>query len=163
LHPTEAGTLRRRFGHDSQVAVHQRDGWQALRALLPPKEKRGLVLIDPPFEDRQEFANLLNGLRTGHARFRTGVFAAWYPVKHRAPVRAFLDAMEDSGIRDIVAAELWLREPLDPARLNGCGLLVINPPYRFEAEAPAILSALLDRLGDREEGEGWELARIADE
>jgi 23S rRNA (adenine2030-N6)-methyltransferase len=163
LHPMEAIALRRRFGRDTQVAVHQRDGWEALGALLPPREKRGLVLIDPPFEDRQEFTHLVNGLRAGHARFRTGVFAAWYPVKHRAPVRAFLDAMEDSGIRDIVAAELWLREPLDPARLNGCGLLVINPPYRFEAEAPAILTALLDRLGNREEGEGWELMRVADE
>ena len=69
--------------------MHQRDAWEALGALLPPTERRGLVLIDPPFEDPQEFAHLAAGLATAHARFRTGVFAAWYPIKHRAPVRAF--------------------------------------------------------------------------
>ncbi|MBN8872700.1 MAG: 23S rRNA (adenine(2030)-N(6))-methyltransferase RlmJ [Rhodospirillales bacterium] len=163
LHPEEAAALRRYFGHDPQVAVHQRDAWEALRGLLPPREKRGLVLLDPPFEDRQEFARLATGLATAAARFPTGVLAAWYPIKHRAPVRAFLDAVGESGLRDVVAAELWLREPLDPARLNGCGLLVVNPPYGFETAAPALLAALRERLGFGEEGEGWDLERIADE
>lgn len=149
LHPDELAELRRRFAHDSQVAVHHRDAWEALGALLPPKQRRGLVLIDPPFEQPDEFARLIRGLATGHARFRAGVFAAWYPIKHRTPVRAFHATLEQSGIRDIVAAELLLREPLDPGRLNGCGLAVINPPYQFEAEAPAILASLLDRLYDR--------------
>lgn len=163
LHPEEAGALRRFFGPDRQVAVHQRDAWEALRGLLPPREKRGLVLIDPPFEDRQEFDRLAAGLSTAAARFPNAVLAAWYPIKHRAPVRAFLDAVADSGLRDVVAAELWLREPLDPARLNGCGLLVVNPPWGFESDAPALLGALRERLGSGEEGEGWDLQRIADE
>jgi 23S rRNA (adenine2030-N6)-methyltransferase len=163
LHPEEAASLRRRFGRDRQVAVHERDGWEALGGLLPPREKRGLILIDPPYEDRAEFDHLFNGLQTAHARFRTGVLAAWYPIKHQAPVHGFLDRVEASGLRDVVAAEFWLREPLDAGRLNGCGLLVVNPPYRFEAEAPAILSALLERMGEREDGEGWDLARISDE
>jgi 23S rRNA (adenine2030-N6)-methyltransferase len=163
LHPMEAAELRRRFRRDRRVAIHHRDAWESLGGLLPPTEKRGLVLIDPPFEDRQEFSHLVKGLRTAHARFRSGVIAAWYPIKHRTPVHDFLGDMEETGIRDIVAAEFWLREPLDPARLNGCGLLVINPPFRFETEVPAILSALVDRLGDREAGEGWDLARICDE
>jgi 23S rRNA (adenine2030-N6)-methyltransferase len=163
LHPEEAATLRVRFGRDPQVAVHRRDGWEAVGALLPPSERRGLVLIDPPFEDRTEFARLIDGLQRAHARFRTGVLAAWYPIKHRAPVRDFLAAITASGMRDVVAAELRLREPVDPAQLNGCGLLVVNPPYRFANEVPAILSALLARLGDGAAGEGCELARIADE
>lgn len=163
LHPEDAVALRRLFARDRQVAVHQRDGYEALGALLPPSQKRGLVLIDPPFEDPGEFASLTAGLAKGHGRFRGGVFAAWYPVKHRAPVRAFHDALRATGIRDIVAAELLLREPLDPARLNGCGLLVINPPFRFEAEAPAILDALLLRLGNREPGEAAGVTRLADE
>src|SRR5208283_2213802 len=107
---------------------------------------RGLVLIDPPFERPDEFARLAAGVGTANARFATGVLAAWYPIKHRAPVRAFHDAIRESGLRDVVAAELWLREPTDPGRLNGCGLLVVNPPYRFEAEAAPILDALLARL-----------------
>ena len=163
LHPAEAAALRRRFARDAQVAVHQRDAWEALGGLLPPQPRRGLVLIDPPFEDRAEFVHLASGLVTGHARFATGVFAAWYPIKHRAPVRDFSTYLAHSGIRDIVAAELCLREPLDPARLNGCGLVVINPPYRFEAAAADILTALLDRLGNGEAGASTNVTRLADE
>ena len=92
------------------------------------------MLIDPPFENPGEFIDLAAGLATAHARFRTGVLAAWYPIKHRAPVRGFHAAMQQTGIRDVVAAELCLREPLLPDRLNGCGLLVVNPPFQFEQE-----------------------------
>ncbi len=147
LHPVEAVALRALFARNQQVAVHVRDGWEAIGALLPPKERRGLVLIDPPYEREDEFASLASGLRKGYGRFATGVFAAWYPIKHRAPVRAFHADIQESGIRDVVAAELYLREPEDPARLNGCGLLVVNPPFRFETEAPPILDALRERLG----------------
>jgi 23S rRNA (adenine2030-N6)-methyltransferase len=163
LHPDDYAALRHLFVGDPAVAVHHRDGWEALGALLPPKQRRGLVLIDPPYEATDEFDRLVQGLRTAHARFHTGVFAAWYPIKHRAPVRDFHAALQASGIRDIVAAELKLREPTDPARLNGCGVLLINPPYRFEAEAAPILAALLDRLGTREPGEGAEVIRLVDE
>jgi 23S rRNA (adenine2030-N6)-methyltransferase len=163
LHPDDAAALRRLFAHNRQVAVHHRDAWEALGALLPPRHRRGLVLIDPPFEDPQEFAELADGLALGQPRFSTGVFAAWYPIKHRAPVRALFAAMQQTGIRDLVAAELRLREPLDPARLNGCGMLLINPPYRFETDTPPILAALLDRVGAREPGEGVEMIRLVDE
>jgi 23S rRNA (adenine2030-N6)-methyltransferase len=163
LHPEDHAALKTEFGRDAQIAVHLRNGWEALGALLPPKQKRGLMLIDPPYEETGEFGNLVAGLRTGISRFRSGVFVAWYPIKHRAPVRAFHSALADSGIRDVVAAELWLREPLDPTRLNGCGLVVVNPPYGFEQAAPEILQALLDRLGNGEYGEGISMVRLADE
>ena len=162
-HPEDAAALRRAFWGDRQVQVHQRDGWEALRGLLPPPERRGLILIDPPYEAADEFDRLTAALVAAHGRFPSGVFAAWYPIKHRAPVRRFLTAMQETGLRDIVAAELWLRAPLDPARLNGCGLLVVNPPYRFAEEAAPILDALRDRLGERGTGEGTALTRIADE
>lgn len=163
LHPEDAAALRRRFTRDRQTAIHHRDAWEALRALLPPREKRALVLIDPPYEDPDEFTRLAAGLVTGHARVPTGVFAAWYPIKHRAPIRTFHAAMQASGVRDIVTAELLLREPLDPARLNGCGLLVVNPPYRFDTEAPPILEALLRGLGAKEAGTGSHVTRLVDE
>lgn len=163
LHPEHYAALRGGFAGDAAVSVHHRDGWEALGALLPPRERRGLVLIDPPYEAVDEFDRLLAGLRAGHARFRTGVFAAWYPIKHRAPVRAFQDAVRASGLRDVVAAELVLRAPEDPTRLNGCGMLVVNPPYRFAEEVAPILAALLDRLGTREIGEGAEVIRLVDE
>lgn len=163
LHPDDARELRHRFAPDKQVAVHQRDAWEALGALLPPRERRGIVLIDPPFEDPREFERLAAGLATGHARFRNGTFLAWYPIKHRAPVRAFHTAVRQSGVRDVVAAELCLREPLDPARLNGCGLLLINPPFGFDTDASFILEALLQRLSKGEPGGSAELIRLADE
>jgi 23S rRNA (adenine2030-N6)-methyltransferase len=159
-HPEECATLRRLFRDDRQVAVHQRDAWGALKGLLPPAQKRGLVLIDPPYEEPGEFARVAVGLTLAQSRFPTGVLAAWYPVKHRAPARALFDTLR---LRDVIAAELLLREPLDPTRLNGCGLLIVNPPYRFELEAQLILAALLDRLGDREPGEAALVTRLADE
>jgi 23S rRNA (adenine2030-N6)-methyltransferase len=164
LHPEEAGALKRLFARDRQVAVHERDGWSALTALLPPATaKRGLVLIDPPYEAPGEHARVAAALGTVAQRFPQAVVAAWYPVKHRAPVRALHEAIRLAAVRDVVVAELWLREPTDPARLNGSGLLIRNPPYRWDQEWPPMMTALLDRLGDREPGEGWSVARLTDE
>jgi 23S rRNA (adenine2030-N6)-methyltransferase len=163
LQPEDHAALRGLFARDASVAVHRRDAWEALGALLPPSTSRGLVLIDPPYEAPGEFERLADGIRTASARFRTGVIAAWYPIKHRAPVRAFKAAIRDSAVRDVIAIELWLREPVNPARLNGCGLLVVNPPFGLVTEAPAILDALRQRLGGGEAGEGGAVERIVDE
>jgi 23S rRNA (adenine2030-N6)-methyltransferase len=145
------------------VAVHKRDGWEALTALTPFQEKRGLTLMDPPFEQEGEFGRMAEGMTALAHRFRAGVQAAWYPIKHRAPVRAFHAALAESGVRDIIVCEFWLREPTDPQRLNGCGVAVVNPPWKFEAEAHAILAALLEHLGDGEPGEGFAVTRLAGE
>lgn len=163
LHPEDHALLRREFARDPQVAVHRRDAWEAIGALLPAPEKRALVLIDPPYEVEDEFDRLAAALRQGCRRMPNAVFAAWYPIKHRAPIRPFHIALRDSGIRDVVAAELWLRAPLDAARLNGCGLLVINPPFGFEGAAMPILEGLLERLGGGEAGEGVVVERLVDE
>jgi 23S rRNA (adenine2030-N6)-methyltransferase len=163
LHPEDAVTLRRQFHRDRQTEIHQRSGWEALGALLPPREKRGLVFIDPPFEARDEFLTLADGLRRGHARFGHGVFAAWYPVKQMGAVRGFHAGLTASGIRDIIAMELHLREPTNPDRLNGCGLIVINAPYQFEGQAPVIARAVLDGLGYDEVGAETDVIRLADE
>lgn len=162
-HPDEADALRAAIGRDRQVAVHARDGWEALGALTPVPEKRGLVLIDPPFEQAGEFERIVEACRLLRHRFRAAVVAAWYPLKHRAPVRAFEDGLRGAGLTDIVSAEFRLREPTDPARLNGCGLLVMNPPFGFAEEARAILAALLLRLSDGEPGAGAEVKVVADE
>ena len=164
LHPEEATTLRRLFAGDSQVAVHRRDGWQALTALLPPAgPRRGLVLIDPPYEAPGEYARVAEALALVARRFPPAIIAAWYPIKHRAPVRALHEAIRLSAVPDVVAAELWLREPTDPARLNGNGLLVRSPPYRWEEEWPGLLAAIVNQVGDREAGEGWAAIRLTPE
>jgi 23S rRNA (adenine2030-N6)-methyltransferase len=163
LHPEDATTLRRQFRHDPHVEVHERSGWEGLGALLPPKEKRGLVFIDPPFEARDEFITLADGLCRGHRRFSHGVFAAWYPIKQMAAVRTFHAHMVASGIRDIITIELHLRETINPDRLNGCGLLVINPPYQFETQAGVLANAVLNGLGEDETGALTAVLRLADE
>jgi 23S rRNA (adenine2030-N6)-methyltransferase len=164
LHPEEVAALRREFSADRQVAVHARDGWRALGALLPPQgAKRGLVLIDPPYEAPGEHGRVVDALATVARRFPAAVVAAWYPIKHRAPVRTLHEAVRLSGVRDVVAVELWLREPTDPARLNGNGLLVRNPPFHWEQEWPPLLAALLERLSERGFGEGYAVARLTDE
>ncbi|WBV44111.1 23S rRNA (adenine(2030)-N(6))-methyltransferase RlmJ [Pseudoroseomonas cervicalis] len=163
LHEEDSATLRTLFRGDPQTAVHKRDAWEALSALTPFAEKRGLVLVDPPFEQEGEFERMAEALATVAHRFRAGVQAHWYPIKHRAPVRAFHTAIAESGVRDILACELWLREPTDPQRLNGCGLVVVNPPWKFEEEARAILAALLEHLGDGEPGQGFAVSRLAEE
>jgi len=163
LHPADAMSLRVEFSCDPQVVVHDRSGWEAVGALLPPKERRGLVFIDPPFENADEFLILANGLSQGNRRFAHGMFAAWYPVKQRSSVRSFHTAMKESSIRNILAIELCLREPINPSRLNGCGLLLINPPFGFEDQGRQIANAVFDKLGADENGAGVQLRRITDE
>ena len=163
LHPEDAATLRRRFRRDPQVEVHERSGWEALTGLLPPKEKRGLVFIDPPFEATNEFEALADGLARAHERFGHGVVAAWYPIKQMAAVRGFHASVQSRGLRDVIAVELRLRDVTEPDRLNGCGLLVLNPPYQFEDVASRIADAVLEGVGDAEPGAGTGVIRLADE
>lgn len=162
-HPQDAALLRARYRGRAQV--HERCGYQALRALLPPPERRALVLVDPPFEAPDEFDRLAEALVAGHGRFAPAVLLGWYPVKGRAPARALHDRLRAAGVPDVVAAELMLRpEPLDAARLNGCGLVVVNPPFGFEDAARDMLAALAAQLAPELAPQGgWTLMRIADE
>lgn len=161
MHPEDAETLRRRYR--GRAAAHERDAWEVWPALLPPPERRALVLVDPPYEATDEAERVLATLAIAHKKFPAAVTMIWYPIKGRAAPRALHNALRLSGIRDTVAAELWLREPTDAARLNGCGVLLVNPPYGFEAAAPPMLAALLAPLSDGEQGAGTALLRIADE
>lgn len=158
-HPEEVAALKREFAHDPQVAIHRRDGFEALGALLPPRERRGLTFIDPPFEAEDEFARLHEGLRRAQRRFPSGVIAAWYPIKNQARVRQFHAMLQESGPQDALAAELWRSTPLDPTRLNGSGLIIVNPPFGFPEAASALLRALHARLA-RETGSGYAIAPL---
>jgi len=161
LHPEDVQSLRRLFRNRAEVAVHHRDGYEAIRALLPPRDhKRGLILIDPPFEQPDEFARTIQAATLAKSRFPTAIIAIWYPIKHRTPVRAFHDGIATSGLRNVIAAELTLRPPLDPTRLNGCGLLIVSPPYGFEQDATTILAAMSPHFGPDAEAT---LIRIVEE
>ncbi|WP_114395581.1 23S rRNA (adenine(2030)-N(6))-methyltransferase RlmJ [Oleisolibacter albus] len=142
LHPADAATLKQEFHSDKAVAVHNMDGWLALKAHLPPKEKRGLVVIDPPFEAADEYGRMVAALTLAHRRWPTGQYLLWYPIKDRAAVWRFQQDLEDSGIRRILAVELTWAEDDRSDRLNGSGLILVNPPWQLDQHLPD----LLDRL-----------------
>ncbi len=143
LHPQEALSLKREFAGDRMVDVRQADGYHALKALLPPVERRGLVMIDPPFEKTDEFETLSRGLRHALRRFATGCYAVWYPIKDEDAVAAF--KQELMGLKAMIL-EARLNAVAD-GRLGACGVAVINPPWTFQesmAEALPWLGAPLD-------------------
>ena len=142
LHPADCDSLADEFIGDPQVAIHAMDGYLALKAFLPPVERRGLVIVDPPFEQTDEFQRLAQGLQQAHRRWATGIYALWYPIKSRRPVDAFHADIASSGIRRVMMVELMIRPGHDPERLNGCGLLIINPPWRLMDQAQALLTFL---------------------
>lgn len=152
LHPEDAVTLKREFEGDRQVTVHHMDGYHAIKAHVPPAERRGLVLVDPPFETTDEVVRMVAGLKAGHKRWPTGIFALWYPIKDRAAVWRFHQALEDTGIPRMLAAELTILPDDDPFRLNGCGMVVVNPPWQFDATLSGLLPALHRALGPKAGG-----------
>ena len=135
----EAAALRRALAGDGRAHVHERDGYEALGALLPPKETRGLVLIDPPYEAPEEFERLEAALVAAATRWREGVFAAWYPIVHGPAAARFLARMRDSGLRRQLLVELCIERDDSPVGLNGAGLLIVRPPWQLElALEPAV-------------------------
>lgn len=152
LHPEDAAALATLFGRDRQVTVRQADGYGGLKALLPPRERRGLVLIDPPYEVKDEFERLVQGLRQACRRWASGHYVIWYPIKDRPPVAAFHDALKATGIARILTVELLLRAADDPERLNGCGLVLVNPPWPIEDKLRKLMPVLGDVLGAQPDG-----------
>lgn len=152
LHPVDVKALRENFAGDFQVRVTHVDGWQALGTHLPPKEKRGLVLIDPPFEERNEFERMAQNLIKAHRRWPTGLYALWYPIKDGTDVDKFGALLKASGIPKILKLEVTIRPPSNPPRLHGTGMIVINPPFVLEEEMRMLMPVLADVLSD--EGRG---------
>ncbi|TIY03249.1 MAG: 23S rRNA (adenine(2030)-N(6))-methyltransferase RlmJ, partial [Mesorhizobium sp.] len=142
LHRQDAAKLRALFAGDFQTRVIELDGWLALRAHLPPKEKRGLVLVDPPFEEECEFDRLVDGLRKAHKRWPGGIYALWYPVKDRKAVIAFRKALVQSGVPKLLDIGFEIRPPSAEPSLDGSGMVVVNPPFTLERELRTLLPAL---------------------
>ena len=115
---------------------------------MPPKEKRGLVLIDPPFEQPGEFDRLVAGLVKAHRRFSGGIYALWYPVKALGEVERFYDALLATGIPKIMKTELMIRAPSSEPKLDGTGMIIVNPPFTLKEELETLLPPLADRLAD---------------
>jgi len=148
LHPEDAATLRRTLARDRRAKVLELDGWLALKAQLPPKERRGVVLVDPPFEEAGELDRIATGLDNARRRFSGGIYLLWYPIKDLRPVARFHQALAKVAPPESLAIELLIRAPDDPDRLNGCGLIVLNPPFTLEGDLGVLLPVLAKRLSD---------------
>jgi 23S rRNA (adenine2030-N6)-methyltransferase len=150
LHPADAASLEETFAGSANVKVLQLDAWIAIKSLLPPKERRGVVLIDPPYEAKDELHRLLRGLADAIKRFATGTLLLWYPVKERRPADAFHGDLVSLGLPvsadKLLRVELYVRAPDRPDQLNGCGLLIANPPWTLAEKLGVMLPFLAERL-----------------
>lgn len=141
LHPDDARALSRQFEGDFQVRVTELDGWLALGAHLPPKEKRGLILVDPPFEIAGEYERLVDGLAKAYRRFATGTYCLWYPIKKGAPIKDFHEQLQALEIPKMLCAELSVRSDREDG-LSGSGLIIVNPPFTLKDELHTLLPVL---------------------
>jgi 23S rRNA (adenine2030-N6)-methyltransferase len=146
LRPDDAEALDFEFARESRVLVQAIDGYTGLKALLPAPERRALVLIDPPFESKAEFADILRGLREVLRRMPPAVCAVWYPVTERARVDEFHRGLRALPLPPTFYAELHVAGDGSQLRMKGCGLLVLNPPWQIDGEIRAVLPALVERL-----------------
>jgi 23S rRNA (adenine2030-N6)-methyltransferase len=147
LHPDEARALRGLFRDDPRMHVHERDGYAALKALLPPEPRRGLVLVDPPYEEQtDEFARIQAALATALQRWPNGVYAVWYPVKLGRDVQPFRRWLGGCAARDVLDIELLVQPDTVPQRLNGAAVAVLNPPWRLDTRLHPVLPLLARAL-----------------
>ena len=155
LQPDEATALKALFRGDARFSVHERDGYEALKALTPPKQKRGVVLIDPPFEAQVgEFLQIEGALAAALARWPNATYAVWYPIKLRQHIVPFHRWIaERSGATSALVAELLIHPDNSALRLNGCGLAIVNPPYRFDRELEELLPVLRETLSQSRYGD----------
>ncbi len=147
LRPDDAEALDFEFARESRVTVQALDGYTGLKAMLPPPEKRALVLIDPSFEGKGEFADILRGLGEALRRLPGAVIAVWYPITERARVDEFHQGLLGLSLPPAFYAELNIAGDGTQLRMKGCGLLVINPPWKIDGEIRGVLPALVERLG----------------
>ena len=154
LQPEEAAALKDLFAHDPRVAVHARDGYGAMKALLPPRAgtqriARGLVLIDPPYEAQDaEYPQIIAALRDALERWPAATYAVWYPIKQRRTLQPFFRKAAARPSRGAFVAELQVRPDDSPLRLTGSGMLVLNPPWQLEHALAPVLPVLAAALGE---------------
>jgi 23S rRNA (adenine2030-N6)-methyltransferase len=148
LHPDDAAALGSLFAGDWQVKAIELDGWLALGSFVPPKERRGLVLADPPYESPDEFRRMIDAFGKAHKRWPIGTYMLWYPVKDLEAVQQLRDQLAATGIRRLLRAELNVRARNTPERFNGSGFVICNPPWQFAETLRDLLHGLAPILAD---------------
>ena len=155
-HPEEVEHLRDAMSPFRRATVQSIDGYTGLRAALPCAEKRALVLIDPPFEEQNEFERIALALKEGLRRMPAATFAVWYPLTERARIEAFFEQLQHLALPPTWVAELWVGDDVSGIRMRGCGLLVVNPPWKLDETIAPVLPWLADTLAQAP-GEGSSL------
>ena len=152
LHPRAFAALLANFGYDARIKLFQTDGYARLKALLPPVERRGLVLIDPPFEAADEFAKATEAIETAWRKWATGIYMLWFPVKDAGACASFAANLAGRGIKRVLRLELQTGPATPQGPLARCGLIIVNPPFRLDADAKILLPWLAAVLGSGEPG-----------
>jgi 23S rRNA (adenine2030-N6)-methyltransferase len=152
LEPRAAAALQRRLAGDKRCKAIAIDGWTALAAYVPPPERRGVVLIDPPFEQPDEFERLAAGLAAAHRKWPTGIYLLWYPIKQPAEAAGFTRRLARLGIAKMLRVELILPQGGPDTGLRGSGLIAVNPPWTLHDELKILLPALAETLARGEPG-----------
>ncbi|MCG3736700.1 23S rRNA (adenine(2030)-N(6))-methyltransferase RlmJ [Vibrio cincinnatiensis] len=142
LHPSDYPLLEQEFQRDRQVSIYKEDGFARLKASLPPKERRGLVLIDPPYELAKEYRDVVQAIAQSYKRWSTGIYAIWYPVVNRCDIDDMLEGLANLGIRKILQIELGVAPDTNERGMTASGMIVINPPWKLESEMQEILPFL---------------------
>lgn len=151
LEPNAYQVLRKALSAHQKAAVHHMDGFLGLKAFLPPKEHRGLILIDPSYENPEEFTHIARSLPLALKRFATGIYAIWYPIKDKQQTRNFHQVLKQNINKQILIAEITIYPDL-PQHLNGCGMAIINPPWQLEKELSTIWPWLWGTLSIQGQG-----------
>lgn len=162
LHPQDFKVLSDGFAGDVQVKTIHLDGWLAMGSFLPPKEKRGLVLIDPAYEVTDEFARMTGAVLTGWKKWPGGTYAMWYPMKDTRSIRQMHEAFADAGVRDVLTLALNAGKSGPDTRMLGSGMTLINPPYTLADEMRTVLPWLCDTL-HQGAGASWDVAQLIGE
>ena len=142
LEPTSATSLAAALRNDRRAKTRAIDGWTALGAYVPPKERRGLVLVDPPFEEAADFARLAGALAAAYRKWPTGIYMLWYPIKERAAPDALARRLRRLAVPKLLRSELTLGPQPVEGGLFGSGLIVVNPPFTLEPELRHLMPAL---------------------
>ena len=140
-HPEDASSLRRAM-RGTQAAVHERDAYELWLAMLPTRTPRGMVVVDPPYEQTDERARITSTLASAHRKWAHGVTVIWYPIKDRSTHDRWKQQLSMLGIPKFLSVEHWLYDTDQPANYNGAGLFIVNPPYAFTQALPPLLEAL---------------------
>ncbi|UAY77711.1 23S rRNA (adenine(2030)-N(6))-methyltransferase RlmJ [Pasteurella canis] len=146
LHPSDFPLLRNNFKEFKNVTSKRENGFQQLKATLPPKERRGLILIDPPYELKEDYDLVVQAVEDGYKRFATGTYAIWYPVVLRQQIKRMLRHFENTGIRKILQIELAVHPDSEQRGMTASGMIVINPPWTLEQQMKKILPYLTQTL-----------------